>query len=221
MDTAADPVIALATGGWRGMLLIAGAVLAGAWLQTASHRWRWRSRRRPPRSDFQRLLGRKRRMATSTSPAPSPAPTANVFDAAAQLRAVERATFRRQRLLNRGEARLLRVLDEACAETAPDWRVMAQVSLGEILSSPDEDAFRAVNSKRVDLLIIGGDGQALHAVELQGSGHHLGPAATRDAIKREALRRAGIGYLEVQPGDTPAEIRAKVAKLAARGQRAA
>ena len=93
---------------------------------------------------------------------------------------------------------------------------MAQVSLGEILSSPCETAYRAINSKRVDLLLIGADGLPKHAVEFQGSGHHVGSAATRDAVKKEALRKAGIGYIEVMPGDTPAEVRLLIRKLAAR-----
>lgn len=110
----------------------------------------------------------------------------------------------------------MRVLEEACAAEAAGWRVMAQVSLGEILASPDQVAYRAINSKRVDLLLVDQDDHARHAIELQGSGHHLGPAATRDAIKKEALRRAGIGYVEVVPGDTPAEVKAMVSKLVAR-----
>jgi hypothetical protein len=146
--------------------------------------------------------------ATET-PAPLP------FDSAEQLRQVERSHFRAQRLLNRGEARLFTVVERACSEEAANWRVMAQVSLGEILSSPNEAAYRAINSKRVDLLIINANGDPLHAIELQGSGHHLGPAATRDAIKKEALRKAGVGYVEEKPGDTPLEIKAVISKLAA------
>ena len=37
--------------------------------------------------------------------------------------------------------------------------------------------------------------------------------AARDAVKKEALRRAGIGYVEVQQGDTPAELRRVVERL--------
>jgi hypothetical protein len=37
--------------------------------------------------------------------------------------------------------------------------------------------------------------------------------AARDAVKREALRRAGIGYVEVVSGDTPAIVRDKVRRL--------
>lgn len=49
----------------------------------------------------------------------------------------------------------------------------------------------------------------------QGSGHHAGEcAAARDAVKKEALRKAGIGYHEVVAGHTTAgELRALVEKL--------
>jgi hypothetical protein len=40
--------------------------------------------------------------------------------------------------------------------------------------------------------------------------------AARDAVKKEALRRAGIGYVEVVAGDTPAELRRVVERLVQR-----
>lgn len=138
------------------------------------------------------------------------------FDQAEQLRCVERAAFSRRPLLNRGEKRLFNIVEGACAREAPGWRVMAQVCLGEILASPQPEAFRAINAKRVDLLIVDNDANPLHAIEFQGTGHHLGPAATRDAIKKEALRRAGVGYHEVLTEDTPVQISALVARLAAK-----
>ncbi|GAA4715537.1 hypothetical protein GCM10023325_09740 [Sphingomonas lutea] len=51
--------------------------------------------------------------------------------------------------------------------------------------------------------------KALHRIEYQGGGHYKGAhtIAARDAVKKEALRRAGIGYVEVVAGDTPAELR--------------
>ena len=137
--------------------------------------------------------------------------------AADQLRAVMRASFTARPLLNRPEQRLLAVLDQALAEESPGWRAMGQVSLGEIVASPDKDAYFAVNSKRVDLLIVDTDCRPLHAIEFQGTGHHTGEStAARDAIKKEALRRAGIGYVEVVSGDTPAEVRGTVRKLVGR-----
>jgi hypothetical protein len=71
-----------------------------------------------------------------------------------------------------------------------------------------------INSKRVDLLLIDGECHPRYAIEYQGSAHHQGAAAARDAVKKEALRRAGIGYHEVVAGHTtPAELRRLVEKL--------
>ncbi len=58
------------------------------------------------------------------------------------------------------------------------------------------------------------DCQPRHAIEYQGGAHHQGTAAARDAVKKEALRRAGIGYHEVVAGHTtPSELRRLVEKL--------
>lgn len=134
--------------------------------------------------------------------------------AADQLRHVMRADFSPRPLLNKPERRLLGVIDAILAEDSPGWRVMGQVALGEVLASTDKDAFMAINAKRVDLLLIDDACRPLHAIEFQGTGHHLGAeTAARDAVKREALRRAGIGYVEVVSGDTPQEVRAKIRKL--------
>lgn len=140
------------------------------------------------------------------------------LDAADQLRTVMEAEFKPRPLLNKPERRLLAHLDRVLAEESPGWRAMGQVSLGEILWSDDKDAYWAVNSKRVDLLIVDADCQPLHAVEFQGTGHHQtgNSAAARDAVKKEALRRAGIGYVEVISGDRPAEVRDMVRKLVGR-----
>ena len=142
------------------------------------------------------------------------------MDAADQLRAVMHADFKPQALLNKSEARLFRVLDKLVIELAPPgWQVMAQVSLGEILRCEDKVAYGCINSKRVDLLIVDNDSQPLHAIEYQGGGHFKGAHATaaRDAVKKEALRRAEIGYDEIHAGShTPAELRRIVEKVVKR-----
>lgn len=138
-------------------------------------------------------------------------------DAADQLRCVMAASFTPRPLLNKPERRLLGVIDKALAEETPGWRAMGQVSLGEILWSENKEAYWAINAKRVDLLIVDSGCKPLHAVEFQGTGHHLGQeTAARDAVKKEALRRAGIGYIEVVSGDTPAHVREIIRKLVAR-----
>ncbi len=135
------------------------------------------------------------------------------FDAAQQLNCVMRAKFSRRRLLNQSEQRLYLAIEKMLAGRQSDWRLMAQVSLGEILSSPDKEAYFAINSKRVDMLLIDPDGLPLHVIEYQGAGHHQGTAAARDAVKKEALRKAGIGYHEISVGDRPSDLDSLMTKL--------
>lgn len=134
-------------------------------------------------------------------------------DAADQLRIVLQADFRKRKLLNRSEMKVFEAADRIVTDLGEGWRVMAQVNLGEILASDNKDAFFAINAKRVDMLIVTADGEPLAAIEYQGSGHHQGHAAARDAVKKEALRRAGVGYIEVVEGDTPDSLRLALSRL--------
>ncbi len=123
-----------------------------------------------------------------------------------QLRAVMTSSFEKRRLLNSGEYRTFKTIEDYVAGSRGGYRVFAQTSLGEILASPDENAFRSINSKRVDILIVD-QGWPVLAIEYQGGAHYQGTAAIRDAVKKEALGKAGIGYVEVFASDTPDEIR--------------
>jgi hypothetical protein len=171
-----------------------------AWRERS--RWRWKNK------------GRGAPLAAgSWLPTQDPMPSKQP-DAADQLRIVMGANFSSQPLLNKSEARVFKELDRIVIACNATWQVMAQVSLGEILRCKDADAYRCINSKRVDLLLVDGDCQPRHAIEYQGWAHHQGTAAARDAVKKEALRRAGIGYHEVVAGETtPAELRRLVEKL--------
>ena len=167
----------------------------------------------------ERFVGKQRRAEwrrrTGGKVLPLQQPKERVPDAADQLRTVMKADFKAQPLLNKSEARLFRAVDQQVIEARPGWQVMAQVSLGEILRCEDKDAYACINSKRVDLLIVDDECRPLHAIEYQGGAHFKGAHATaaRDAVKKEALRRAGIGYVEVVAGDTPAELRRVVERL--------
>ena len=131
-----------------------------------------------------------------------------------QLRIVMKSHFTIQPLLNKSEARVFRELDSIVVGCNSSWQVMAQVSLGEILRSTDADAYSCINSKRVDLLLVDSNCRPRHVIEYQGGAHHQSAAAARDAVKKEALRRAGIGYHEVVAGQTtPSELRRLVEKL--------
>ena len=143
-------------------------------------------------------------------------PERAALDAAEQLRCVMEADFSARALLNRPEAAVFKALDSAVIARNPNWQVMAQVSLGEFLASDDADAFFAINSKRVDFALMDDKCRVRRALEYQGTGHHQpgGAAAARDAVKKEALRKAGIGYHEVVAGHTtPAELKRLVEKL--------
>jgi hypothetical protein len=130
---------------------------------------------------------------------------AGVSLAARQLDAVMAAPFEKRRLMNFSEYRVFRVIDAEVGRHA-GFRVFAQASLGEILQSPDEAAFLSINSKRVDVLVIDRGGWPVLAVEYQGGRHFHNEAAARDAVKKEALRRAGVRYMEVFPDDSNDQI---------------
>jgi hypothetical protein len=137
-----------------------------------------------------------------------------VTDPAEQLRLVMGARFEKRRLLSRSEARVLYDAEREINRAGLRWRVMAQVSLGEVLSSRDARAYSAINSKRVDLLIVSRRGDPIAAIEYQGHGHYQGTAAARDAVKKEALRKAGVQYIAVTPESGTEDMAREIARIA-------
>lgn len=127
-------------------------------------------------------------------------------DASDQLRIVMRSRFEKKRLMSRAEFDLFRTVENHLRSCGPGYRLMAQPSLGEVLTSPDDAAFRCINSKRLDMLVIDTFGLPVVAIEFQGGGHYQNDAAARDAVKREALRRAGIDMLEIFDDHATEEI---------------
>lgn len=184
-------------------------------LRARRRRNAWRRRNRPR---WERDAASPRRSTGPSSTKWDNVPTTPP-DAADQLRIVMGAAFAIQPLLNKSELRVLKELERFVETCNPQWQVMAQVSLGEILRSRDTAAYACINSKRIDLLLIDAECLPRHAIEYQGLGHHQGTAAARDAVKKEALRRAGIGYHEVVAGHTtPSELRRLVERLVAKPQ---
>jgi hypothetical protein len=134
----------------------------------------------------------------------------DLTNAGQQLNAVMAARFEKRKLLNASEYKVFKILEDDIAAERRGYRVFAQTSLGEVLSSPDDNAFHSINAKRVDILIVDQWGWPAVAVEYQGSGHYQGTAAARDAVKKEALRKAGVRYVEVSASDNAAQIRSRV-----------
>jgi hypothetical protein len=118
-----------------------------------------------------------------------------------QLRNVFRASFQKKKLMNFSEFQVFRIIEKDVALKRAGFRVVAQAPLGEILQSQHKNGFRAVNGKRVDMLIVDRGGWPLLAIEYQGKGHWDDTSDLRDAIKKGAVTRAGIGYLEIFPKD--------------------
>ena len=125
------------------------------------------------------------------------------------------AEFKARRILSRAEAQVLYAVEKAIRAEKLSWRVMAQVSLGEILQTPDPRAYSAINSKRVDLLLVSSGGHPIAAIEYQGEGHYQGTAPARDAVKKEALRRAGVRYVEITPEHGPDDVAREIARISA------
>ncbi len=139
-------------------------------------------------------------------------------DSASQLRHVMGATFYKKKVMSKDEYRIFKMVETELKTSRTGCRVLSQTSLGEIIGSDNEKAFASINGKRVDILVIGPYGDPMAAIEYQGAGHHQGTSAARDAIKREALRKAGVQCIEILESHSPDEIALMIRKLFKHGQ---
>ncbi len=117
-----------------------------------------------------------------------------------QLDLVAKNEFRKRKLMNKEEYVLFKSLEKSLKASRADLLLFPQVSLGEIISSENKSAYFCINSKRADFVIISRFGDPLAVIEYQGGAHYQGNAIVRDAVKKEACRKAGIAYLEITPG---------------------
>jgi hypothetical protein len=194
----------IAIAAWIGLIYVVKFRPSGSSPVSRRRRWSPMSRPRrswpvsPPRRDYRPPSPLEKMLAPDLS------------DPGQQLNVVMAASFERRTPLSSGEYKVFKIIEADIVAAHRGYRVFAQTSLGEILASPSKDAFRSINSKRVDILIIDPWGWPEVAVEYQGSGHYQGTAAARDAVKKEALRKAGVRYIEVSESDSPTQIRSRV-----------
>ncbi|HEX9857447.1 MAG TPA: DUF2726 domain-containing protein [Paracoccaceae bacterium] len=135
-----------------------------------------------------------------------------------QMDAIAAADFETTPLLNREEARLLPVLEAATRDFGSGHRLMVQTSLGEILRPREGScgkqalnaAYASINSKRIDFAVFNRFGHLVAAIEYQGTGHYQNHTFMRDAVKREAVRKAGVPYIEIPPDLPVEEIRSRL-----------
>ncbi len=137
-----------------------------------------------------------------------------------QLSALRSSKIVPKKPINKTAYRVMVDLERELRARAPKARVLAEVGMGGFLSTggggdllpEDREAFSAFVAKRVDFLVIDGFGNPAFAVEFQGGGHYLGDtAAGRDAVKKEALRLAGVELVEIQNHASAEERRALIA----------
>lgn len=134
-----------------------------------------------------------------------------------QMKVIAEVGFERQRALNKEEARVLYALEPICEKLGDEFRLLIQPSLGELLrpkahfkSAASKRAYSAINSKRLDFGIIDRFGYLVAAIEYQGSGHYNDTSFMRDAVKREALRKAGLDLIEIRKGERPSDLERRV-----------
>lgn len=116
------------------------------------------------------------------------------------------ASFEKQKVFNKDEYRIFRIVEDEVMASRKGHRVLGQINLGEIFRTRIHSAFRSIKSKRVDIIVIDWAGYPILAIEHLGKGHFQEKAAARDAIKKEALRKAGVRYLELGNTDRDDKI---------------
>lgn len=103
--------------------------------------------------------------------------------------------FEAVRLLNKQEVKVYEALVENIQiQSNNQYRVFAQVSLGEILRNSDRSSFNRINQKRVDFCVVNSDYMPIAAIEYHGGGHFRGNYQERDEIKQQAVEYAGLVY---------------------------
>jgi hypothetical protein len=101
----------------------------------------------------------------------------DLSDAGVQLNAIMKAAFQKRRVMNRSEYEVFKIVESEVVSARKGHRAFAQTSLGQVLESPSSDAFRSINAKRVDVLVVDRGGWPVFAVEYQGPGHYQGTAS--------------------------------------------
>lgn len=126
------------------------------------------------------------------------------------------APFKKRALLNKTETRLANIVDNYARKH--NLRLLAQVSYGEFLSTPDQRSYFRLNARRADLALTSRGFDVIAVIELLGSGHFgktrqdRNRASESDAIKERAVTSAGIPFIFVQEDFTSETVIADLDK---------
>jgi len=132
------------------------------------------------------------------------------FKSEAMLEYVRTANFGVRPVMNRFERQKW---GQIMGQISGKGYVFPQMAMGGFLKPDGKNAFRSINSKRVDFLITDKTGRPVAAVECQGKGHYKGDWEKRARVKREALERAGVSLIEIFPKDKRKDIAVKLAPV--------
>ena len=112
-------------------------------------------------------------------------------------------------VLNRQEARLFRQIETRLPR---GYRVLAQVSYGEMLRCDDRARFLTINARRADFVLVDAGFNVVAVIEYDGPGHNgytkraRDRAALGDSRKTHALQEAGLTLLRVPAEYSPAAL---------------
>lgn len=129
---------------------------------------------------------------------------------ARQVEVVSALRFEAIPLMGEGERRLFRLIEAAAGELAPGCRLLARVSLDEVVrprSATGRDwdqAMASIRSKRLDFALFDGEGRIVAAFGCAERVRMIGEG--REKVRRGALAGAGIPYLPLAATTTVEEI---------------
>jgi len=121
------------------------------------------------------------------------------------------ATFRPKPILNRPEAKLYRMIEHLLPS---GYRLMAQVSYGEMMKSSNLTKYHQINARRADMVIVDRGFNVVAVIEYRGAGHKgynvnaANYARRGDRVKRISAQEAGLQYIEIPKNFTTATVRA-------------
>ena len=112
------------------------------------------------------------------------------------------ASFYAKPLLNRTETRLFHRI---AARLPGDLRLMAQVSLGEMVRTRDRKRFFTINARRAKIVIVDTELNVRAALTVSGAARGAGNRRG-DIARHRALQEAGIPLIDIDRTWTPDQI---------------
>jgi len=180
-----------------------------------------RSKRKTLRGQLAEQTQKAEQLLQAKQAAKNRAQERDLSDYSNQIKFIENVTLRSRKPITAESFRAVyAILEQSLESFEKKYRILAEVSLGSFIGTynePHKDyasnlAFRSINSKRVDFLIIDPIGYPKLAIEYHGSGHFQGNAESRDTVKRLIFQKVGIPLLEFEEGVSSDNVRDAIMK---------